>query len=286
MGGVQKVFSPRTLGEFEAASASIPLRQLDRAFQNAAIRRGEDPGGPEGARRAQFRRYIAGVDQNDPQQLDRLGDALGALIEEVAVSKQDFLVKAAERDGFLFADGAFRPAGTTPNAFAVSSVEDLALIEDRGRRLHLLANDAPNDAIAGARALVESVCRTVLRLVGEPASAKTSDLADLAKTTLNALEPIPAGTDAKKGAAVVRKSFEQLAAVVTSLGELRDIHGLGRGSDGKRKGPSPRHARLAIGAAVAFAGFVAETYREHGEMGHSVNPRPFLGRHPTAGRRE
>jgi hypothetical protein len=44
----------------------------------------------------------AGVDQHDPQQRNRLGAALGALIEEVATSKQDFLVKAAERDGFVF----------------------------------------------------------------------------------------------------------------------------------------------------------------------------------------
>src|ERR1700688_1325506 len=104
MGSVPKVFSRRTLGEFEDASASIPLRQIDRAFEGADIRLGEDSGGSDGARRAQFRRYIVSVDQQDPQQLERLGDALGALIEEVAASKQEFLVKAAERDGFIFAD--------------------------------------------------------------------------------------------------------------------------------------------------------------------------------------
>jgi hypothetical protein len=112
MSSVSKVFSRRTLGVFEDASASIPLRQLDRAFDAAAIRLGQDPGGSDGARRVQFRRYVASVDQDDPQQLDRLGDVLGALIEEVATSKKDFLVTAAERDGFIFADGVFRPTGT------------------------------------------------------------------------------------------------------------------------------------------------------------------------------
>jgi hypothetical protein len=111
MGSVSKVFSRRTLGVFEDASASIPLRQLDRAFDAVAIRLGQDPGGSDGARRVQFRRYIASVDQHDPQQLDRLGDVLGALIEEVATSKKDFLVAAAERDGFIFEEGVFRPAG-------------------------------------------------------------------------------------------------------------------------------------------------------------------------------
>ena len=105
-----KVFSRQTLDVFEAAAASIPIRQLDRAFDAVDIRPAKDPGGLEGARRAQFRRYIAGVNQNDSQQLNRLGAALGALIDEVATSKQDFLVRAAERDGFSFADGVFRPA--------------------------------------------------------------------------------------------------------------------------------------------------------------------------------
>jgi hypothetical protein len=44
MGGVPKVFSRRTLEKFEDASASIVLRQIDRAFQDADIRLGEDPG--------------------------------------------------------------------------------------------------------------------------------------------------------------------------------------------------------------------------------------------------
>jgi hypothetical protein len=239
---VPKAFSRRTLGVFEDASASIPLRQLDRAFEGVGIRPGQDPGGPDGARRAQFRRFLVSVDQHDPQQLDRLGDALGALIEEVAASKQDFLVKAAERDGFIFADGVFRPAGTAQSSFAVTRVEDLASIDDRGRRLHLLASDNPKDAVGGATELVESVCRTVVRLLGKPVPGKSADLVDIAKATLKALALIPGGIDdAENGAALVRRFLQQ-------------------------KSLSPRHARLAVGAAVTFAGFVAETYVERAAL--------------------
>jgi len=266
MDSVPKVFSKRTLGEFEAASASIPLRQLNRAFEGAKIRLGEDPGGPAGERRTQFRRYVASVDQQDPQQLDRLGDALGALIKEVATSKEDFLVRAGERDGFVFADGVFRLAGTALGSFAPTRVEDLASIEERGRRLHLLANDSPTEAIGAAKELLESVCRTILRLVGEPAPAKTANLVDIAKSTIRALDLIPAGLDdVKKGAALFRGCLQQLGAVVASLDELRNVYGSGHGRNGKWEkweGLSPRHARLAVGAAVTFAGFVAETYVE------------------------
>ena len=240
------IFSQRTLRAFEDASASIPLRQLDRVFEASQIRPGKDPGGTEGARRVQFRRYIAGVDQHDPQQLNLLGDALGGLLKEVAASKIDFLVKAAEGDGFVFADGVFRPASTAPDSFALTRVEDVASIDERARRLYLLAADRPADAIAGARQLAESLCRTVLGLIGEPAPGKKAGLGDLAAATLAALEP--ASTDkAKSGAPPVRRCLQQLAAVVA------DLEGVQR--------PSPRYARLAVGAAVTFAHFVAETHQ-------------------------
>jgi hypothetical protein len=238
MGNMAKVFSRRTLEKFEDASASIVLRQIDRAFQDANIRLSKDPGGPDGDRRTQFRRYVASVNQHDPKQLDRLGNALGALIEAAAASKEDFLVKAAQSDGFVFVDGVFRPAETSASSFAVKRAEDLASIDDRGRRLHLLANDSPKDAIDGAKELVESVCRTLLRLIGEPAPRKTADVVDIAKSTLKALE---LGIDGK--------CLGQLVVLVGSLGKMRSVHGV-----------SPRHARLAVGAAATFAGFVAETY--------------------------
>jgi hypothetical protein len=240
-GTVPKVFSPRTLEKFEAASASIPLRPLDRAFGRAEIPLGDDPGGAAGSRKAQFRRYVASVNQHDSRQLDRLGVALGALIAEVAASKVEFLVNAAESDGFVFADGVFRQAQTAASSFAVTNVKDLASIEERGRRLRLLADESPKDAIDGAKELVESVGRTVLHLAGKAAPAKTANVVAISKSALSALEVRD----------LLVRCLQHLADIVVDLGELRSSKNL-----------SPRHARLAVGAAVTFAGFVAETYAE------------------------
>ena len=221
---------------------------------------GEDPDETGGARRIRFRRYVAGVDQQDPHQVDRLGHALGALIDEVAASKTDFLVKAAERDGFFFVEGVFRPAGTAPRSFAVTSVDDLARIDDRGRLLHVLANDRPPDAIGGAEELIESVCRTVLRLIGEPAPAEAASFVEITESTLVALKLVPSESDdTEKDVALVHRSLQQLGAVVADLAELRSASGSYQGRDGGGDGLLPRHARLAVGAAVTFAGFVAET---------------------------
>jgi hypothetical protein len=246
---MSKAFSQRTLAKFEDASASVPLRALDRVFKNAGISLGKDAGPPDGQRRVQFRRYVASINQRNSQERNRLGDALGALIEEVAASKVDFLVKAAERDGFVFADGVFRAAVAARRTFAVTRVEDFALINERGKLLNLLADEFPKDAIAGAVELLESVCRATLRLIGRRAPGKPAALVDISKSTVAALDLVRSGNDdAKKGADRVSRCLQQLSVVVATLAEL--------------KGPSPRHARLAIGAAVAFAGFVAETYAQ------------------------
>lgn len=243
-----RAFSPQTLEKFEAASASIPIRQLDRAFESADLRPGADPGGPEGSRRAQFRRYVTHVDQDDPRQLERLGNALGALIAEVATSKEEFLIRAAESDGFAFAGGVFRPAATAAAAFAVTRPEDLAHIDDRARRLRTLASGSPADAVSGATELVASVCRTVLLLLGERPPVASADTAEHVQRTLTLLD-----TD--------RKREQQLVAVLVSFDELRD----GGGPKARRAGRpalSPADARLAVATAAALAAFVAETYAE------------------------
>ncbi|WP_341521439.1 abortive infection family protein [Pseudomonas sp. G.S.17] len=39
------------------------------------------------------------------------------------------------------------------------------------------------------------------------------------------------------------------------------MYGTGHGKDGQHRGLQPRHARLAVAAAVAFIDFVSETHR-------------------------
>ena len=83
-----------------------------------------------------------------------------------------------------------------------------------------------------------------MRLIGRPSPKKSADLADIATATVQALELVPAGiADTKKGTEIVRAVLH-----------------------GKWKNSSPRHARLAVGTAVTFAGFIAETYVERAAL--------------------
>ena len=127
-------FSSETLSKFADACASIPIRPLDRAFDRAGIRAGITDDDSGGARRTRFRQYLSTVDQKNARQLQQLGDAFGALIDEVATSKQRFLISAAEGDGFEFINGAFRVASTDATAFAIARLDDSDAIDDRIRR--------------------------------------------------------------------------------------------------------------------------------------------------------
>jgi hypothetical protein len=213
-------FSKETLSKFADACASIPLRPLDRAFERAGIRPGKTDDDSGGARRTQFRRYLAGVNRKDERQLQQLGDALGALIDEVADSKKAFLIGAAERDGFSLTDGAFRIAVTDASSFALTSLDDIAAIDDRIRRLRVLAGERPGDAVAGSRQLVESAGRIAGDGFGIGGKNKT--------------------------AAVVRVGLRNLAQLIDSLDDLADAK------------LTAAQARLAVDAAAALVSFVAD----------------------------
>jgi len=262
-------FSARTLGRFEDSCAGLVLREIDRVFSGAGIPLGNSRREGLGQRRTRFWDYVSSVNQDKPQDLARLAEALGALLEiEERFSAESFeqLRRAVERDGFVYTNGTLRPTGRAAQPFVAVDVADLRALGDQAIRLHALANEAPTEAIGGAKDLLESVCKTVLRLLGRPVPAKGADLVEVAKTALAALDLVPANVDeAKKGADVLRRCLQQLGAVVASLGELRNLYGSGHGRDGKWKGLGPRHARLAVGAAVTVGDFVAETYLERAD---------------------
>lgn len=253
-------FSPRTLGQFEDLCSGLFLRDIDRVFRDSGIPLNDSStDGARGQRRTRFRAYLAAVDQRDFAAVQRLAEALGWLLEMIERGNPkefETLRRAADRDGFAYKDGQLRAARLAVAPFVAVEEDDLRRLGDQAVRLHALAIEHPTDAIGGAKELVESVCKTVLRLSGATVPGKGEDLMEVVKATMKVLDLVPADVDeAKKGAEIVRKSLQQLGALVASLGELRNLYGSGHGRDGKWKGLGPRHARLAVGSAITVAEF-------------------------------
>ena len=147
-------------------------------------------------------------------------------------------------------------------ARAVADALDAAWMQKEIERLEVAVETDPSLAIGTAKDLVESCCKSILARQ-KVAIPRTATLPDLTKLLAKELKLVPEGiSDEAKGAETIRLLLRNLAAVTQYLSELRSLYGSGHGRDGRHRGLEPRHARLAVGAAVAFIDFVAETYHQ------------------------
>jgi hypothetical protein len=132
-------------------------------------------------------------------------------------------------------------------------------------RLENWVDRDPALAIGTAKDLVESCCKTILSKRGIEVSNKL-DISDLTKKLTKELKLVPEGiSEEAKGSETIRLILHNLSALTKYLAELRGLYGSGHGRDGKHRGLEPRHARLAVSAAVAFIDFVTETHKQRGD---------------------
>lgn len=140
------------------------------------------------------------------------------------------------------------------------------------KRMEKAIDTDPSLAIGTAKEFVETCCKTILTRRGQ-GPPKGVDIPMLVKLTAKELKLIPDSIqDAAKGADVIRNILRNLATITQGIAELRGLYGTGHGRDGKHRGLQPRHARLAVAAAIAFVDFVVETYRDREEQ----EPKPPL----------
>lgn len=147
-------------------------------------------------------------------------------------------------------------------ARSVADALDAGWMQKEIERLENAVERDPALAIGTAKELVETCCKSILakRGVEIPRSA---DLPALTKALARELKLVPEGIpDEAKGAETIRLILRNLGALTQYLAELRGLYGSGHGRDGKHRGLEPRHARLAVGAAVAFIDFATETHHQ------------------------
>ena len=146
-------------------------------------------------------------------------------------------------------------------ARSVADALDAGWMQKKIERLERSVDVDPALAIGTAKELVESCCKSILTKRKVPYSAK-ADLPMLTKLLTKELSLVPDDIpDEAKGAETVRLILRNLTALTQYLAELRGLYGSGHGRDGRHRGLEPRHARLAVGAAVAFIDFVTDTHK-------------------------
>ena len=126
-------------------------------------------------------------------------------------------------------------------------------------RMEKSINDDPELAIGTAKELVEGVCRTILTNHGV-AYSNSDDLPKVMKLTAKTLkltrDDIP---NQRPAAETIKRILSNFGSIVQSIAELRNDYGTGHGKPSHMVGLSPRHARLAAGAAATVVNFLRET---------------------------
>jgi len=170
--------------------------------------------------------------------------------------------KIAGRPRYSFRSLRNRAQRSVSRARSVADALDAGWMQQEIERLENAIEADPALAIGTAKDLVESCCKTILAR-RKVEFSRGADLGDLAKLLTRELQLVPEDvSDAAKGADSIRLILRNLTSISHNLAALRGLYGSGHGRDGKHRGLTPRHARLAVAAAVAFIDFVSETYRQ------------------------
>jgi Abortive infection C-terminus len=200
--------------------------------------------------------------------LEEQFDALYKPQQQCARRTHGTLVACIRRDGYEYRDGKLLASGIAP---ATSRLKEEAVRVDapyllqQVERIENQIEGDPRLAIGTSKELVETVCKMILT-DRKVAVDRKWELMELVKRTREELKLVPDDIpESVKAAETIRKLLGNLAAITQSLAELRNTYGTGHGHDGRIKGLSPRHARLAAGAACVLAKFLFETHTHRSE---------------------
>lgn len=252
------------------------LRDISDAFEGAGVARDEYHNPDEkGERRRRVEQYYKTLDWTSPTDAKRFigicEEVLGRLERRAAGNDMDAmkdfdsLREVLEKDGFVFAKGRLVPKASSAslnNIVAAAGPLDLPELQRQISRLEEAIDNDPALAIGTAKALVETVCKTILEQRGIQVPDHP-DIGVLVKETRKALRLLPEDVPgAARGTKSVRLVLSSLGSIVQGLGELRNRYGTGHGKVGSTRGLGHRHARLAVGAASTLAVFLLETHAE------------------------
>ena len=141
-----------------------------------------------------------------------------------------------------------------------ANLRDPAAIRELLTRLQRTAQSDPPLAIGTAKELVESTAKAVLQERGQEVDDK-DDLPTLVKRAQEAIGLHPGSTHpGPNSTGALKRILGGLTSIVMGLGELRNRgHGIGDGPKGERVGLRPRHAQLAVNAAVTWCDVMLDT---------------------------
>lgn len=274
------LISKATRNAFREAVVPFILREITMFFEGADLSPDEDhePQLP-GMRRGLVEQYYSRIDFSSQSDVRKLLFAYKEIILKLngnnSVEAQDLLRRMKE-DGYEFDGETFvtLPSKQQPLVEAIQVLAaslDLEGLKVEVARLERAADDDPPLAIGTAKEMVETVCKSILSDREAPCSS--GDLPNLVRAVAKELLLLPENIPSNaKGSDIIRRLLSSLNQISQGLAELRNLYGTGHGRDGRFIGIQPRHAKLAVGAAVTLSLFLLETHLERSRS--SPLPQP------------
>jgi len=275
----QELISKKTRYEFQEAMTVWVLREITTEFTHNDLYPDEDYVGPlSGERRSLVDQHYHAINFSsweDVRKLLRVYETVLLRLENRALSTDDgdeekamvrhreTLIRLLRRDGFDCVDGQIISLPGSPSFAHLEAISSKLDADQLRLQIDRIRNNIDSDpalAIGAAKELAETTCKTILsdRNISYDADW---DLPKLAKATAKELKLTPDDVkEGEKASESMKRLVSNLASIVYSLAELRNIVGTGHGKDGRVRGPRPRHARLAVGAATTLAMFLFETH--------------------------
>ncbi len=240
-------FSDATFGHFMSDAAGIDIH--DRKYQSL------------GSSKA---KKLRGFWTLEPDHL--AGKSITALIEYIEAHPPSEEISPEEKrlietckgiaSRLLAGKVNLDPLKQTVSAF------DARHLAEQIRRMEQCVQSDPALAIGTAKELIETCCKTILAQRGKSLPGKP-DIPELTKATLKELKLVPDGVeDSARGGDIIKRLLQNLGTIGNNLAELRGLYGTGHGKHAHTETVTPRHARLAVGAASTLATFLFDTHRE------------------------
>jgi hypothetical protein len=218
-------------------------------------------------RRTAFESYAAGVDWTDVAQVERALRVFESQLRWLArqewhtPSSFDEVRELLDDDGFEL-DERCRIHWRRPPALeaTLAGLNDPSGIRAELERIRRALPDDPAGAIGAAKQLVEATAKVVLteRHLPVAADAKVPELVKAAQQALQ-LHPssVMPGPDSSEA---VKKILGGVSSIAVGVAELRNRgYGSGHGQASLPAGLSPRHAHLAVNAAITWCHLLLDT---------------------------
>ncbi|GET43828.1 abortive infection family protein [Microseira wollei] len=203
------------------------------------------------------------VVRNDQQETEKLRQLFNELL---AVDGWE-IIERSKISGYPVYAGRRKIEGV-PLSVNLAKKQELCNAEYLSRQLNRIEAAIPHDpdlAIGTSKELVETCCKTILQERGVEFD-NNWELTKIVKETYKQLKLTPDDIpETAKASEVIKRLLSNLATVTQGLAELRNSYGTGHGKSAKSKGLTPRHAKLAAGAATTLAIFLFETHESRND---------------------